>query len=127
MKKLLPFQLPLAILCGLLWIASCKKEDKPEVISGFTFSVDANDYKKVTFTSAAQNATSLKWDFGDGSATSSEQNPVHTYANTGTYTVKLTATGEDGTTDISSQNVGIVDPDAELTKLVGDVSKTWKL
>jgi hypothetical protein len=30
------------------------------------------------------------WDFGDGS-TSSQQNPVHTYSDSGTYTVTLTA------------------------------------
>ncbi len=35
------------------------------------------------------NITSWLWDFGDGS-TSTEQNPVHIYNNTGTYFVKLT-------------------------------------
>lgn len=35
------------------------------------------------------------WDFGDGT-TSSEQNPIHTYANPGTYTVCLTITDDDG-------------------------------
>ncbi len=38
---------------------------------------------------------SWAWDFGDGS-TSSEQNPVHTYAHPGTYTVCLTVTDDDG-------------------------------
>ncbi len=33
--------------------------------------------------------TTWAWDFGDGS-TSTEQNPVHTYAEAGTYTVSLT-------------------------------------
>lgn len=126
MKKFLPFQLPLLLLLGLFWVAACKKEKAPEVISGFTFAVDAADFRKVTFTNASQNYTSVSWDFGDGS-NSSEVNPVHTYATVGTYTVKLTATGEDGATDVSTQTVGISDPDAELTKLVGDVSKTWKL
>ena len=36
------------------------------------------------------------WDFGDGE-TSTEQNPEHTYNNTGTYTVSLTVTGDAGT------------------------------
>lgn len=44
---------------------------------------------------AVFNNTSLagqqfRWDFGDGS-TSTETNPVHTYPNTGTYTIKLVA------------------------------------
>ena len=35
------------------------------------------------------------WDFGDGE-TSTEQNPEHTYNNTGTYTVSLTVSGDAG-------------------------------
>jgi PKD repeat protein len=51
----------------------------------------------VTFTnSSSANVTSYSWNFGDGS-TSTEQNPVHTYAAAGTYSVILTATGPDGT------------------------------
>lgn len=41
-----------------------------------------------TFTDLSVNATSWFWDFGDGN-TSTQQNPVHVYANTGTYTVTL--------------------------------------
>ncbi|GAI98496.1 unnamed protein product, partial [marine sediment metagenome] len=37
------------------------------------------------------------WDFGDGSPTSSEQNPSHTYTAKGVYTVSLTVTGLGGT------------------------------
>ncbi len=36
-----------------------------------------------------------EWDFGDGS-TSSERDPSHTFTAAGTYTVKLTVTGPDG-------------------------------
>ena len=36
------------------------------------------------------NAWAWVWDFGDGSATSSLQNPIHTYNTDGTYTVTLT-------------------------------------
>ena len=36
--------------------------------------------------------TSWSWDFGDG-ATSTEQNPSHTYTDAGTYTVSLAVTG----------------------------------
>jgi PKD repeat protein len=124
MKKALFTTLPLLML-GMIWVTSCKKKT-PEVISGFTFTVDAIDFKKVTFTNASQNYSSVSWDFGDGS-NSSELNPVHSYAAVGNYTVTLTATNDEGDTDISTQVVGISDPDAELTKLVGDVSKTWKL
>lgn len=125
MKKYVQNPWLLALFFLGIAIVSCKK-DKLEVISGFSYTVDATDFKKVIFTNAAQNYTSVSWDFGDGSAASTEINPVHIYANTGAYTVKLTATG-DGGTDVSSQVVTITDPDAELTKLVGSVSKSWKL
>jgi PKD repeat protein len=42
------------------------------------------------------NVTSWDWDFGDGSANSSDQNPVHEYADSGHYTVSLTVTGPCG-------------------------------
>lgn len=46
-------------------------------------------------TKAARNIVSWLWNFGDG-ATSTSQNPSHTYTNPGTYTVSLTVS--DGTT-----------------------------
>ena len=39
----------------------------------------------------------ISWDFGDGN-TSTEFNPLHTYAEEGTYTVTLSGTGPDGCT-----------------------------
>ena len=41
-------------------------------------------------------APSYVWNFGDGT-TSTDENPTHTYASTGTYTVILTATNDFGT------------------------------
>jgi PKD repeat protein len=49
------------------------------------------------------------WTFGDGNS-SSEQNPVHSYASTGTYTVSLTITDDDGATDTASQDVTVSEP-----------------
>lgn len=50
---------------------------------------------EVAFTNTSQGATSYTWNFGDSSG-SSETNPVHEYANPGTYTVSLTATNNAG-------------------------------
>lgn len=50
-----------------------------------------------TFTNSSQNALSYLWDFGDG-ATSTETNPVHSYATAGSYAVKLSATNQCKTT-----------------------------
>jgi PKD repeat protein len=45
----------------------------------------------VKFTDKSTNATSLTWDFGDKTATSTESNPSHIYKAAGFFTVKLTA------------------------------------
>ncbi len=42
----------------------------------------------VTFDNGTKNADTYSWDFGDG-GTSTDQNPVHDYTATGTYTVTL--------------------------------------
>lgn len=58
----------------------------------------------VHFTDKSTGApTSWKWDFGDG-ATSTEQNPVHTYTTVGVYTVTLTASNENGSDTTSKSN-----------------------
>lgn len=45
----------------------------------------------VAFTNTSTNAVTYLWDFGDGQ-TSTQKDPVHTYATPGTKSVKLTAT-----------------------------------
>jgi PKD repeat protein len=48
----------------------------------------------VKFTDTSVNAASLKWNFGDGTV-STTANPIHTYRTGGFYTAKLTATNGD--------------------------------
>ena len=116
-----------SVLIISLFISCSKEDEEPDVIASFTYKVDSVDFKKITFTSESQNFASLSWDFGDGSALSAEINPVHTYAALGEYTVKLTATSPGGVKDVYTEAISISDPNAMLTMLVGDVSKTWKL
>lgn len=52
---------------------------------------------------------SWAWNFGDNS-TSATQNPVHTYAGNGTYTVKLTITTTDGRKASTSSNLTVSAP-----------------
>lgn len=49
---------------------------------------------QVQFWDSSQGAGSVFWDFGDGN-TSTDRNPVHTYAAAGTYTVTLVAISQD--------------------------------
>lgn len=113
---------------ALLFVFSCKKDEdpKPELIAGFSFQVDPNDYTKVAFTNTSANYASVSWNFGDNSAASTELNPVHTYAAEGVYTVTLTAI-RDSETDAVSQTVTIANTDAALGIIAGTSSKTWKL
>lgn len=70
------------------------------------FNFDSKDLE-VTFTSITKAALSLLWDFGDGN-TSIEQNPTHTYADYGEYTVTLTTTGVEGSTPaVVTKTVGV--------------------
>ncbi len=52
----------------------------------------------VNFTDATPGAVGWQWDFGDGS-TASDQNPSHTYIDTGYYSVKLITTNASGCSD----------------------------
>ncbi len=45
----------------------------------------------VDFTNTSANATSYSWNFGDGTANSTQVNPTHTYATENSYNVVLTA------------------------------------
>ena len=57
-------------------------------VANFTF---VQDGLNASFTNTSTNSTTYLWDFGDNT-TSTEANPMHTYAAPGTYTVTLSAT-----------------------------------
>lgn len=68
----------------------------------FTFNVEA---KKIDFTNTSQFSKNCLWDFGDGTPTSTDIAPSHTFSNAGTYTVTLTAIGITGDEDKSMKTV----------------------
>jgi PKD repeat protein len=72
--------------------------------------VQVNVMGPVQFTDKSSNSpTSWKWDFGD-TATSTDQNPTHSYQLNGLYTVTLTAAnsnGQNAITKVGYINVGL--------------------
>lgn len=72
--------------------------------AGFT---STNAGLSVQLTNTSTGGSSYLWDFGDGSPTSTEVNPVHDYAATGSYTIKLLVTNDCGTAEFA-QSVEIV-------------------
>lgn len=93
------------LLVSSFFMVACDDDENgglvDEPIASFEYEIDDNDPLKVSFTSTTTNAKGLSWDFGDGSDKSTEENPVHTYADGGTYEVTLTAIGDGGNTVVS--------------------------
>ena len=67
-----------------------------------------------TNTSTSTNAATYLWTFGDG-GTSTDENPAHVYAASGTYTVTLTVTNDCG----SETFTGAVSTTVSLDELAG--------
>jgi len=62
---------------------------------------------QVAFTNTSISSTAWRWDFGDNN-TSTEQNPVHTYAQSGNYNVTLTAYSEVYSADVLTKNINVI-------------------
>jgi PKD repeat protein len=66
-----------------------------------------------TFTDSSTpngSVTGWSWDFGDNIGTSSQQNPTYAYGAEGPYSVKLTATNNNGSTGTSTQTITVTAP-----------------
>ncbi|MCA9579031.1 MAG: PKD domain-containing protein [Sandaracinaceae bacterium] len=74
-----------------------------------------------TSTPGASAITSWLWDFGDG-GTSTQQNPTHTYATGGMYTVCLTPVNDQGASASCGQVTVASPPVAAFTHQVNDLT-----
>ncbi len=76
-----------------------------------TFYTPGCDPAPAVFLNNSQNAASFEWDFGDGSAVSTETNPSHHFANNSpflaTYTVELRALNPTGCNDTTQATVTV--------------------
>ncbi|MBD3285580.1 PKD domain-containing protein [candidate division WOR-3 bacterium] len=81
---------------------------------------------EVSFTDESTgDPTSWSWDFGDGS-TSTEQNPTHTFADTGSFDVTLVCSNENDA-DTLTMPAYIVVTDAPYSEeVVGDFTFKWR-
>ncbi len=62
------------------------------------------------------------WDFGDTTGSTS-QNPSHTYASAGTYTVTLTVTDDDGDTGSDTALINVTEPPPETDHVaIGEIA-----
>ena len=113
------------LLAGLLW--SCDNDDeKVDLPTSALIHYSVED-KQVAFTALTINADSYLWDFGDGQ-TSTEQHPVHVYADGGYYTATLTVTGGTGSASNEANLAVAITPYVLLTGgATAENGKTWKL
>lgn len=66
---------------------------------------------------SAGSPTGWSWDFGDG-GTSDAQNPAHVFANSGDFTVSLTASNAGGSDSTSSTVTVLAEETPDLTEMV---------
>ena len=80
----------------------------PSPAAAFGYSVSCTVVlSEVSFSNNSTNATSYRWSFGDGTAASTDTNPVHDYLLPGTYHVTLEAFGAGGTSDTTAHDVTV--------------------
>ncbi|MEL6534030.1 MAG: PKD domain-containing protein [Bacteroidota bacterium] len=105
---------------GLLVFNAC---DPEEIIEEPTASFGVEKAGLViTFVNASANGETYAWDFGD-EGTSTEESPVHTYAESGTYTVTLTVTNSANSAS-TTQDIEVTE--ADIIKYFVQ-NKTWQL
>jgi gliding motility-associated-like protein len=78
-------------------------------VARFNYTVECSNKRTVRFRDSSLNASTVRWDFGDGSApVNNVLNPVHTYSSLGRYPVVLTVT-QGNCTYSDTQYIRLVD------------------
>jgi hypothetical protein len=103
-----------ATLAAALFVAACGGDDKGGGGGNFDVSGNADSFAGPSphisrFTASSKHANGdvlYRWRFDDGT-TSQEQNPTHSFARPGYYTVILDAHDEDGNNDRQTFLLGV--------------------
>ncbi|MFS4415225.1 PKD domain-containing protein [Maribacter sp. 2307ULW6-5] len=113
----------MVLLAIMVW--ACDTDDAPPMaLADFQFLVEDT---QVTFNGTVANANTIQWDFGDG-ASSSEEDPVHIYANAGTFDVVMTVSGPNGSFSETKQVTILPSLDLLLTGgAARPEGKSWRL
>ncbi|MEY4595130.1 MAG: hypothetical protein RIQ47_1540, partial [Bacteroidota bacterium] len=83
----------------------------PAPEASFTFDPQyGNPPLAVTFTDNSTNASTYEWNFGDGTATSTSNNPIHTYTDTGFYYIREVVTSAVGCQDTATNSIYVIRP-----------------
>ena len=122
-KKIVLCLLGTAIATSIL--LSCKKET-PVPNAEIYRTIDKYT---VSFDPHIANASAFSWNFGDGTAASTELKPVHTYDSFGNYSVSLTVKGTGG--EFTTTKIIQIEATSLKDLLTGGVQavngKTWIL
>lgn len=87
---------------AIAFTVGCKVEDPEACFTASTNNVEVN--APVTFNNCSKHAESYEWNFGDGSSAVGSS-ASHIYTSPGTFTVTLTALGEEKDDQTSQQIV----------------------
>jgi len=86
---------------------SGSKIDSEFPTANFSYASTADDFREIQFTNLSFEATTFAWDFGGGN-TSTEEDPIFTFAGEGTYPVTLVASDGNGVTGEVTIDVVVV-------------------
>lgn len=84
-------------------MTACKEAPETPPEASFTINTEtARPGETILFQNTSEGASTFMWDFGDGNG-STEENPSHAYAETGTYAVHLEVTNTGGSDEASKE------------------------
>ncbi|MFY0624924.1 MAG: PKD domain-containing protein [Reichenbachiella sp.] len=120
--------LTMTLVIGM-FMTSCDDDESIDApIAFFSAEADEENFQLISFTNETLNGDTYSWEFGDGTAASTDENPVHEYAEAGLYTVTLTATNGGGS-NMYSEDITVLSAEPVNVIVNGgfDDASSWTL